>query len=142
MTNEAIQQIRSFNRLYTDLLGLLDSHLLSSSYSLAEGRILFEISARGQCQASDIIAVLSIDKGYLSRILKKFEKDGLVQRQASALDGRVALLSLSTKGRTVFQQLDIASNQQVESLVGHLPQQQLEVLTNCMQHIMEVLKKS
>lgn len=142
MTNKAIQQIRTFNRFYTDLLGLLDSHLLRSSYSLAEGRILFEISSKGECQALDIIDVLSIDKGYLSRILKKFEKDGLVKRQVSALDGRVAFLSLSAKGRTVFQQLDIASNQQVESLVGHMPQQQLEALTGCMQQIMEVLRKS
>ncbi|QMW04966.1 MarR family winged helix-turn-helix transcriptional regulator [Spirosoma foliorum] len=142
MTNESIQQIRTFNRFYTDLLGLLDSHLLRSSYSLAEGRILFEISSKGQCQASDIIAVLSIDKGYLSRILKKFEKEGLIQREASSHDGRVSLLSLSAKGRTVFEQLDNASNQQIESLVGHLPQQPLADLIGCMQQIMDGLRKS
>lgn len=141
MTDKEVQQIRAFNRFYTDLLGLLDSHLLNSQYSLAEGRILYEIFSNGQCRASDIINTLSIDKGYLSRILKKFERDELIQRQASVLDGRVVLLSLSAKGKNVFQQLDVASNQQVESLITHLPQQQLEALTKSMRQITEILRR-
>lgn len=142
MIDKDIQQIRNFNRFYTDLLGLLDAHLLKSQYSLAEGRILFEIFSNGQSNASEIIDRLSIDKGYLSRILKKLEKEGLIQRQASEADGRVALLSLSANGQEVFQELNAASNLQVRNLVEHLQQKELQQLTSCMRQIMDILKSN
>lgn len=140
LTDIQIQQIRAFNRQYTDLLGLLNSQLLNSQYSLAEARVIFEIFSNERCRASDIIDTVSIDKGYLSRILKKLERDKLINRDVSILDGRVAILSLSDKGRIVFRQLDNASNQQIQDLMSHLQQQQLEALTHCMRQIMQILQ--
>ena len=140
MTNQQVLEIRSFNRFYTDLLGLLDSHLLDSPYSLAEGRILFEIASRGECRASDIIETLSIDKGYLSRILKKFEKEGLIERKASENDKRASLLSLSQSGMKVFKELDSASNQQIEKIIARLGQPELEALVGSMTQILQILK--
>ncbi|MET7257446.1 MarR family winged helix-turn-helix transcriptional regulator [Dyadobacter fermentans] len=140
MTNQQILEIRSFNRFYTDLLGLLDSHLLDSPYSLAEGRILFEIASHGACRASDIIETLSIDKGYLSRILKKFEKEGLIERKASENDKRASLLSLSQSGIKVFNQLDSASNRQIEKITARLDQPELEALMGSMTKILQILK--
>ena len=139
MEDKDTRQIRNFNRFYTDLLGLLDSRLLESPYSLAEGRILFEIDSKGEGRASELIDRLNIDKGYLSRILKKFEKDGLVQRRISEVDGRVYPLSLSAKGKVVFQQLDASSDQQIHNLVGHLQQKDLQNLLSCMREIMRIL---
>lgn len=140
MSDDHIQQIRNFNRFYTDLLGLLDGELLKSKYSLVEGRILFEIFSNEQCRASEIIDTLSIDKSYLSRILKKLESDGLVQRKASDSDGRAYFLSLSDKGRKTFQQLDAASSEQIKDLVRDIGQQKLGTLVSCMLQIMEILK--
>lgn len=140
MEDKDIQQIRNFNRFYTDLLGLLDSRLLESQYSLAEARILFEINSNGESRASDLIDRLNMDKGYLSRILKKFERDGLVQRNRSNLDGRVYLLSLSDNGKAVFLQLDASSNQQIQKLVAHLHQKDLPKLLNCMREIIRILR--
>jgi DNA-binding MarR family transcriptional regulator len=75
-----IQDIREFNRFYTRLIGLLDGHLLDSNYSLAEARILYEIYTGKQISASQIVSTLNMDKGYVSRILKKFEKEGLISK--------------------------------------------------------------
>jgi len=141
MTTEHIQQIRKFNRYYTDLLGLLDSHLLDSPYSLAEARIFYEFFSNGSSRASDIVNRLSIDKGYLSRILKKFEKDGLILREASEDDGRVALLSLSPQGVEVFQKLDTSSNRQITEITAHLEPEKQEELLTCMNRIMELLQR-
>jgi DNA-binding MarR family transcriptional regulator len=140
MANQQVQQIRVFNRFYTDLLGLLDSHLLDSPYSLAEGRILFEIASNGECRASDIIETLSIDKGYLSRILKKFEKEGLIERKASENDKRASLLSLSQPGMKVFKALDTASNQQIKKIIADLDQSKLETLVGSMTQILQILR--
>lgn len=141
MKTEQVQKIRVFNRYYTDLLGLLNSHLLNSSYSLAEGRILFEIFSGGKSKASDIVANLSIDKGYLSRILKKMEKDGLIHRHASDADKRVTFLSLSPHGLEVFGALDLASDLQIHRITQHLDTQKREQLIECMDTIMQILRK-
>jgi DNA-binding MarR family transcriptional regulator len=136
-----IQEIRIFNRFYTDLIGLLDNHLLNSDYSLAEARILYEIYIGKEISASTIITKLNIDKGYLSRILKKFDKKGLIAKTVWNDDARVSLISLTGKGVKVFNSLNDASNQQIDSLIGSFPEQQLNDLVQHMNAIMAILKK-
>jgi len=140
-TQKHIQEIRNFNRFYTDLIGLLDNHLLNSDYSLAEARILYEIFTAKQLSASDIIHNLSIDKGYLSRILKKFEKQDLVARKASDEDARVSLLSLTGNGLKVFRKLNDASNQQIATLISTIPVNQLDELVQHMKAIAALLER-
>jgi len=139
---EQVQEIRAFNRFYTDLLGLLDTHLLKSDYSLAEARILYEIFTGGQISASDIIHKLKVDKGYLSRILKKLEKQGLISKRLSQGDARVTLLSLTEDGLKVFHKLDNASNEQISTLITSMPLPQLNDLVKHMNAIMTLLEKS
>lgn len=141
-TQKHIQEIRNFNRFYTDLIGLLDNHLLNSDYSLAEARILYEIFTANQLSASDIIHNLSIDKGYLSRILKKFEKQDLVVRRSSDEDARVSLLSLTGKGLNVFRELNDASNQQIATLISTIAVSQLDELVQHMKAIAALLDRS
>jgi DNA-binding MarR family transcriptional regulator len=140
-TQKHIHEIRNFNRFYTDLIGLLDNHLLNSDYSLAEARILYEIFAAKQLSASDIIHNLSIDKGYLSRILKKFEKQDLVTRRSSDEDARVSLLSLTDKGLKVFRELNDASNKQIATLISTIPVSQLDELVLHMKAIAALLDR-
>ncbi len=140
-TQKHIQEIRNFNRFYTDLIGLLDNHLLNSDYSLAEARILYEIFTAKQLSASDIIHNLSIDKGYLSRILKKFEKQDLVARKASDEDARVSLLSLTGNGLKIFRELNDASNQQIATLISTIPVSQLDELVLHMKAIAALLDR-
>ncbi|WP_114936584.1 MarR family winged helix-turn-helix transcriptional regulator [Mucilaginibacter endophyticus] len=140
-TQKHIQAIRTFNRFYTDLIGLLDKHLLNSDYSLAEARILYEIFTAKELSASDIIYRLSIDKGYLSRILKKFEKEALIARKPSADDARVSLLSLTDAGLEVFNGLNEASEKQIMTLISTMSVKQLDALVGHMKAITDLLGK-
>jgi DNA-binding MarR family transcriptional regulator len=137
---KTVQDVREFNRFYTRLIGLLDGHLLNSEYSLAEARILYEIYIAKRISASQIMSVLDIDKGYLSRILKKFDKNGLITKQQLIEDARVSLLALSEKGLKVFFVLNQASNDQIEVLIKPLPlstQRELVAHMRAIRHILE-----
>ena len=70
--------MREFNRVYTNLIGLLRGGYLDSPYSLTEARVLFELAQDGPCEISTLRRLVDIDAGYLSRILARFEADGLV----------------------------------------------------------------
>src|ERR1700742_3597643 len=84
---------RQFNRMYTRYIGNLDEGLLNSQYSLAEARLLYELAQRTAPKASEIAEALAMDPGYLSRLVGKFEQDGLLSKKTSAQDGRSAELA-------------------------------------------------
>jgi DNA-binding MarR family transcriptional regulator len=136
---QTIEDIRAFNRYYTGLIGLLNDHLLNSEYSLAEVRILYEINTHQPVSASQIMTEMGIDKGYLSRVLKQFEKSGIISKQVSGEDARVTLVSLTAKGRTLFSKLNAASDQQVETLINKLTKEEQRTLVGHMQAIRVLL---
>lgn len=139
-TKIAVREIRAFNRFYTDIIGLLDAHLLDSAYSLSEVRTLYEVHT-GKCvQASQIMAAMHIDKSYLSRLLKKLEKDGLISKTPSEEDARAVLISLTEKGLKVFKTLNKASDEQIDELISDLPVRKQEELVNHMKSIMDILQ--
>ncbi len=91
---------RRFNRFYTRQIGVLRRNFLDSPYSLAEARVLYEIDrGKGATTASDIGRALDLDAGYLSRLLRTFEKRGLIRRTASPHDARQSHLALTARGR-------------------------------------------
>src|SRR6266436_3101781 len=94
---------RRFNRMYTRFIGTLNEGLLNSEYSLAEARVLYELATRAAPKAREIAEELGMDAGYLSRLLGKFERDGLLKRKASEQDGRYAELTLTARGRSAFK---------------------------------------
>jgi len=94
-----ISVFRRFNRMYTRFIGTLNEGLLNHPYSLAEARVLFELATRDAPKAREIAEELGLDAGYLSRLLGKFERDGLPNRKASEEDGRYADLMLTAEGR-------------------------------------------
>src|SRR6476659_2799091 len=116
----AITAVRQFNRSYTKWTGLLDEHLVASRFGLTEARVLYELATRKQVTASDLIADLGIDRGYLSRILSDFAKSGYLTRERSAKDGRQIDLTLSKKGQAAFRPLDEKSSTAVRSLLRGL----------------------
>ena len=138
----SIRKIRAFNRYYTDLIGLLDKHLLNSTYSLAEARILYEIHAAGSIQASHIMHVMHIDRGYLSRLLRQLEKGKLIARYPSTEDARVSMITLTPKGTKEFQQLNKASDEQISQLINPLSEPRRQELVAHMQAIIEILKNN
>jgi DNA-binding MarR family transcriptional regulator/GNAT superfamily N-acetyltransferase len=115
-----IDAIRDFNRFYTRRLGLLDEGLLASQFSLAEVRVLYELAHRGSASASEIAGVLSLDAGYLSRILRRFDTQGLLERQRSDADSRRTMLRLSAQGQAVFAPLNAGAAEQIAGLIEPL----------------------
>ena len=118
---QAVAQIRSFNRFYTHILGLLDKHILDSAFSLTEARVLLEISKKNGCQAHEIATRLGLDRSYLSRILKRFDSLELIDKSAAAGDGRFIDLRITGAGREVLAQLSGRSDAQIASLIRGLP---------------------
>jgi DNA-binding MarR family transcriptional regulator len=143
MNEDQISQIRLFNRYYTSVLGLLDKHYLNSDFSLTETRIMFELFHRPDgLTASGLIELLNLDKGYLSRILKMFEKRKLVVKDRSADDKRSFHLRLSDAGITVFLKLNAAAEQLTSQMLNSLSDEEAEKLVGHMSAIRQILSKA
>lgn len=121
MIAEDVAAFRRFNRMYTRFLGTLNEGLLDSAFSLAEARVLYEIANRSSPNAKEIADEVGMDTGYLSRILGKFERDGLLKRTASKVDARHAELTLTARGKSAFRKLDGASQAQGRAVLDGMP---------------------
>jgi DNA-binding MarR family transcriptional regulator/GNAT superfamily N-acetyltransferase len=115
-----IATVRRFNRFYTRQIGVLRKNFLDSPYSLAEARVLYEIARRRLPTASDVGRALDLDAGYLSRVLRNFEKNGLVERTAAPHDARRSHLALSARGKRAYAPLDARSQRDVANMLGKL----------------------
>src|SRR4051812_28483377 len=112
-----VQAIRRFSRFYTRQIGVLQEGLLDSPLSLTEVRVLFELAHRESLTATSLCEELSLDAGYLSRILRDFQNRGWLTRKASSSDGRQTMLALTAKGKTAFEPLEKRSNHQVRRML-------------------------
>src|SRR5215210_4290003 len=83
-----VADVRTFNRFYTRRIWVLEEGYLESPFSLVQARVLYELAHRSQPTATEIARELGLDTGYLSRILRDFERTGLVSKSPSAHDGR------------------------------------------------------
>ena len=124
MTGElqGIEAVRRFNRFYTRRIGVLEEGLLESPFSLTEARVLYELAHRDRSTAAEIGKELGLDAGYLSRILRGFERRALVAKEPSTTDGRQNLLALDADGRAAFCRLEQAARDQIGALLGALPE--------------------
>ena len=141
-SQELIDKIRSFNRFYTNIIGLLDQHYLDSPFSLTEGRVLYEISNTEECSAKKIRESILIDDGYLSRILDSFVKRGLIKKTRSPKDRRLWIILLTEKGKREFASLNDNSNRLIAQLVGGLSREDRADLLDKMEEIRALLEKT
>ncbi len=135
-------EFRKFNRFYTDVLGFLNEHIYDSPFSLTETRILFEIYNTSNCTAKNIQERLDLDGGYVSRIIKKFEKEKMIYKQKCKDDGRNHLLYVTSHGELIYKELEKKANQQVEYILGSLDHDQQQKLVASMNTIQEILSTS
>ena len=134
-----VAAVRRFNRFYTREIGVLGDGLLQSGFSLAEARVLYELAQRPGTTASELGRDLTLDSGYLSRILQRFERDGLVARAACETDRRQSLLSLTDSGRAAFAPLDTRSREQIGTLLAGLAEPAQASLVAAMNRIETLL---
>src|SRR5215475_3340752 len=137
--DDEIATFRHFNRLYTRTIGTLSEGLLDSQYSLTEARVLYELDTRKEAAAKEIAAALNLDAGYLSRILRKFEEAGLIEKETSAADARQTLLKLTHRGKAAFGELNQLSNKQARELLDRLAPSKRDGLLRSMKTIEEAL---
>ncbi len=117
-----IADLRRFNRFYTQKIGVLAKGLLKSPFSLSEARVLYELAHEEPLTATRLGAQLGLDPGYLSRILRSFERRGLIRRTPSQSDRRLGLLSLTAQGHAAFAPLDARAHDQVGAMLHGLPE--------------------
>lgn len=139
MLTDRVDTVREFNRFYTRVLGLLDEGLAHTSYSLTEARVLFEIAQADRTDVADLRKRLDVDAGYLSRILARFEADGLVARERSTTDARRQVIRLTSSGDEVFQDLDARSADQVHTLLAPVSEPGQRRLLDSMRTVQRLL---
>jgi DNA-binding MarR family transcriptional regulator/N-acetylglutamate synthase-like GNAT family acetyltransferase len=120
-SHQRVAAVRRFNRFYTQRIGVLEDGYARSRFSLTEARVLYELWRHDRTTATEIGRELGLDAGYLSRMLRRFHKTGLIRKEASPHDGRQSLLSITAKGRKAFAPLEAWSNRQVGAMLSRLP---------------------
>lgn len=127
-----VQAVRRFNRFYTQTIGLLRDGLNATPYSLGEARLIYELAHRREASATELCRALALDAGFMSRLLTKLERAGLVARRPSPDDARRLLVSLTATGRDAFARLDDAASADVSALLAPLDAAQREEAAGAM----------
>ena len=129
VSDDRVAAVRSFNRFFTRQIGVLREGLLHSEFTLTEMRVLYELAHHGDQQPAALCRNLGLDRGYLSRIVARFEAAGLVAKVASATDGRAKLLQMTAHGRAVYEPLDRRSRDEVGDMLARFDERdQLRML--------------
>jgi DNA-binding MarR family transcriptional regulator/N-acetylglutamate synthase-like GNAT family acetyltransferase len=143
---DTVAAVRRFSRFYTRAIGVLDRAYLGGPYTLAESRVLYEIAqgcvhGGGGITPKAIGAALSLDAGYLSRMLARLERDGLVERRRSDSDGRSVILRLTEAGRGFFGVQNEKSEALVADLIGDLSAAQKASLADALDTAQALLER-
>jgi DNA-binding MarR family transcriptional regulator/N-acetylglutamate synthase-like GNAT family acetyltransferase len=137
--SERVEAIRRFNRFYTKQIGVVTTQYLKTPFTLAVARVIYELAYGEQATATQIVKELDLDAGYLSRILRDLEKQGLITKQPSATDGRQSVLNLTVKGQEAFAMLNARSHNGIEAMIDHLPAEDQNRLVEAMRTIERLL---
>lgn len=139
--DKTINEIRKFNRFYLVNMGFLGSNYWGSEYSIAETRTLFEIMTHGICIQSDIVKTLHIDKSYLSRILDRLCKKGLVEKKNALHDKRATEIMLTDTGKAESEKLITLTNRRIEAQIAGLSSDDCDKLCDALCTVMTILEK-
>jgi DNA-binding MarR family transcriptional regulator/GNAT superfamily N-acetyltransferase len=142
VSSREIALVRAFNRDYTRRIGVLGEAYHDSPYSLTEARVLYEVANRPEVTAGELAADLDLDRGYLSRILKRFTAQKLLTQAASSEDGRRRNLSLTGAGRRSFADLDRKSQEQVAAMLSELDVPRRQAVLSAMRSMQRALGNS
>lgn len=134
-----VSRIRSFNRGWTEILGLLDQGLLATDFSLAEARVIFELAQKDRWERLDLKNRLDMDHSHLTRVLGRLEEKGLTSSEQSLTDGRALSVTLTPSGREAFAVLNQRSADQISDLIAPLTEHQRSDLVEAMTLIESLL---
>ncbi len=140
--NEIINAIRCFNRYYIRTIGLLQSTILNSGYSLTEAHVLNVVHDKVNSTATAINKILNIDEGYLSRVIKKMISKELISKERTLEDKRIFAINITEKGKIAYEKLDLLSSNSVDANINYLCQKEKEELVDLMTRAMYLMKKN
>jgi DNA-binding MarR family transcriptional regulator/GNAT superfamily N-acetyltransferase len=142
MPEDRVAAVRAFNRFYTARIGALRDGLLRTPHSLTEARVLYELGQREVTEVADLRREMDIDAGFLSRLLARLQRDGLVARERSTDDARRQRIRLTEEGRAAFAELDRRSAQEIGAVLGALSEDDQRRLIAAMDAVRDVLTDS
>jgi DNA-binding MarR family transcriptional regulator/GNAT superfamily N-acetyltransferase len=138
MDSGSMDSVRRFNRTVTQRIGALSDEYLERGRPLGASRVLWEVGERG-VDVRHLRRRLDLDSGYLSRLLRRLERDGLLVVEPSVRDGRVRVARLTEAGRLERQVLDRRSEELASSLLEPLTDHQRTRLVEAMQVVERLL---
>jgi DNA-binding MarR family transcriptional regulator/GNAT superfamily N-acetyltransferase len=143
MDTPRIERVRRFNRTVTQRVGALDDYYLSRTRPLGQARLLWEIGCEaGGCEVRALRARLDLDSGYVSRLLRALEADGLVTVDADEADARVRTVRLTADGLVERAELDRRSDELAASILRPLNAGQRDRLVGAMAEVERLLMAS
>lgn len=128
LTQDQIADIQGFHKVYQNLFKSVDTAVIEAGYSLTEKDVLLEISKTERCTANILIGQLGIDRSYMSRMLKLFEKKGLIRKTPSDTDSRIKYIHLTDFGREEFNRLSDIQNRQIAYAFEKLAQEDADAI--------------
>jgi DNA-binding MarR family transcriptional regulator/GNAT superfamily N-acetyltransferase len=138
---DGIAVVRSFNRTVTQRIGVLEDNYLSRTRPIGQARLMWEIGPDG-AQLRTLRTRLGLDSGYLSRLLRALETDGLVVVDPDPDDQRVRMVRLTRAGRAELAELDRRSNELVATILAPLNEHQRDRLATAMAEVERLLTAS
>ena len=135
------EQMRTFNRFYTERIGALDDRHEGLALTLAESRCLFTIDRLGAPDIGMIADALALDLGYVSRLVSRLERAGRVRRARAAADGRRRVVTLTAAGEALLAEVARRSNVRMDDLTAHLRPAEMKELLGAMDTIRRLLDK-
>lgn len=141
MHDQDLTQVRRFNRTVTQRIGALSGSYLDSGRPLPEARLLFEIGKTG-ATVRELRARLGLDSGYLSRLLRVLEGQGLATTRNDEHDARVRRAQLTAKGKREWNKLDARSRDLAASLLAPLGESQRRRMLAAMAEVERFLRAS
>ncbi|MEH7887274.1 helix-turn-helix domain-containing GNAT family N-acetyltransferase [Bacillus sp. JJ1609] len=140
-TNQYVEKIRKFNRFYANVLGKIDQEIYNQPFPLTEARVITEIHIRKGCTATEIRENLGIDRGYMSRIVQKFEEEKIIFKEQSSDDKRQYLLFLTDYGKEILNGLVENANREVSKSIQKMSNSELNKLISSMEAIESIFSK-
>jgi DNA-binding MarR family transcriptional regulator/GNAT superfamily N-acetyltransferase len=141
MKGSRIPRVRSFNRLVSQTVGALQDRYLGLDRPLAEARLIFEIGKDG-AEVKNLRMRLGLDSGYLSRLLRSLERQGLVTTPVTSRDKRIRRTILTSGGLAELRELDRRSDGFAQSLLDPLTEAQQTSLIEAMGEVERLLSVS
>ena len=139
--DEQVKRIREFSRFYLPLVAPFGNRYFGSDYSVTEARILFEIDENDGCTSSSIVKTLSVDKSYLSRILKDFEKKGFLWKTPMPSDRRSYELHLTEEGKKTTVDINERVDSRMRVIVSRLTDEEWDKVDSALDIITDLFSK-